>query len=414
MKAIILAAGSGKRMKSELPKVLFKVAGKPLLHCVIDTCLEAGIDDITVVVGKSGEKVREATDHAVQFAWQKEQLGTGHAVICAKDHIDPDDSVVVLAGDAPLVTPDLLKNLMKFQQDKKVHGVVVSTLVPDPTGYGRVITTPSGGFEAIVEHRDLAPEQMDVKDINPSVYVFTGRELLRGLELIDNNNSQKEYYLTDVPKMMKQEGFKVAVYHDSDYLQFLGINSQKQLSEAAAVLRSRIIDKHFDNGVTIIDPNTTYIDADVEIGPGTVIKPCTVIEKSKIGSNCQIGPFAYIREDTVVGDRCRIGDFVELKKSTLGDDTKAAHLAYIGDAEIGNRVNFGCGAITVNYDSKLKNKTIVEDGAFVGSNVNLVAPITVGAGAYVAAGSTVVDDVPSEALAIARQRQVHKEGWAKK
>jgi bifunctional UDP-N-acetylglucosamine pyrophosphorylase/glucosamine-1-phosphate N-acetyltransferase len=213
---------------------------------------------------------------------------------------------------------------------------------------------------------------------------------------------------------MAEDGFKVNVYHDPDYLQFLGINSQRQLAEAAAVLRDRILDVHFENGVTIIDPKTVSIDAGVEIGAGTVIGPFTVIQQAKIGENCQIGPFAYIRKGTVVGDRSRIGDFVEVKNATLGNNTKASHLAYIGDAEIGDNVNFGCGAITANYDGVNKHRTVVEDGAFIGSNVNLIAPVTVRSDAFVAAGSTITDEVPSGAFAIARERQTTKENGAQK
>ena len=430
MKAIILAAGEGKRMKSELPKVLHTLGGKPMLHYIIDTCLAAGIDDITVVVGKGADEVQKATPQAVHFVKQEEQLGTGHAVMCAKKLIAPDEQTVILCGDTPLITPGFIKNLMAFHKEKGAHGVVTSTSVPNPEGYGRIISTPGGDFEAIVEQRDLSPSQTDIKNINPGVYVFTGRELLYGLEHTDTDNSQQEYYLTDVPNILKEDGFKIAVYHASDHLQFLGINSQKQLAEAASVLRGRILDTHFDNGVTIIDPATTYIDADVEIeagvtigpgvmlhngcrvGKGTVIRAYTIAEGAAIGENCQIGPFAYLRPGTVVGNNCRIGDFVELKNAKLGSNTTAAHLAYIGDAQIGDRVNFGCGAITVNYDGNLKHKTVVNDNVFVGSNVNLIAPVTVEGGAFVAAGSTITDDVPADAFAIARERQVTKEGGA--
>ena len=431
MKAIILAAGEGKRMKSDLPKVLHTVAGKPMLHCVIDSCKEAGIDDIVVVVGKGGKEVQKATPSSVKFVWQDEQLGTGHAVLCAVEHIKHDDHIIILYGDTPLITSDLLKNLISFQQEREAHGVIVSTPVPDPTGYGRIITTPFGDFEGIVEQRDLSPQQEKIKSINPGVYMFTGRELLHGLAFVGNDNNQHEYYLTDVPKILKEHDFKVFVYSDPDYLQFLGVNSQKQLAEAATAMRSRIIDKHFENGVIIIDPSTVYIDDDVEIeqgvtihpgailkggckiGKGTIIGPYTVAEDAVIGQDCRVGPFAYLRPGTVIGDRCRVGDFVEIKNSTLGNDTNAAHLAYIGDAKLGDGVNFGCGAITVNYDGANKSLTEVEDGAFVGSNVNLVAPVKVRSGAFVAAGSTIVDDVPQDALAIARERQVNKENYKK-
>jgi len=432
MKAIILSAGHGKRMKSKLPKALHPIMGVPILHRVIESCLGAGVDDITVVIGQGGEEIQKATPHNVRYAWQHEQLGTGHAVLCAKEFILPDDQVLVLCGDTPLITPDFLERLIKFQKRTGANGVVTSTPVPDPTGYGRVITKPSGEFEAIIEHRDLHVSQLHINHINPAVYLFTGRELLHGLELVGNDNNQKEYYLTDVPRIMLEDGFKVAVYHDTDYLQFLGINSQKQLAEAAAVMRSRIIDRHFENGVLILDPATVYIEDNVEIEAGVTLHPgvilngssyiaagavigaYSVISDSRVGEGCTVGPFAHLRNGAVVGDNCRIGNFVEIKKSTIGNGTKAAHLAYIGDAEIGNNVNFSCGAITVNYDGRNKHLTVVEDDAFIGCNVNLVAPVTVRQGAFVAGGSTIVEEVPQDALAIARQRQTNKEGFAKK
>jgi bifunctional UDP-N-acetylglucosamine pyrophosphorylase/glucosamine-1-phosphate N-acetyltransferase len=448
LKAIILAAGAGKRMKSDLPKVMHTMAGKPMLHHVIDTCLAADVSDITIVVGIGGGEVQKNTPYPVNFVRQNEQMGTGHAVMCAREHISPEDRVLVLYGDMPLVTPGLLKELSDFQLNEKSHGVVVAARVPEPTGYGRVIVDSSGLFTAIVEERDLAPGQHKIDYINTGVYLFTGRELIYGLGHMDNNNSQREYYLTDVPKIMIENGRKVAVLQSNDHLQFLGVNSQKQLAEAAAALRRRIIDSHFENGVVMTDPSTVYIDADVEIeagavilpgvmlhgeckisaaavigpntqitdsriGPGTVIRN-SVAEDAVVGANCQIGPFAYLRKGTVAGDNCRIGDFVEIKNATLGDGAKASHLAYIGDAKIGANVNYGCGAITCNYDGNEKHLTVVEDGAFVGSNVNLIAPVVVGAGAFVAAGSTIVQEVPGDAFAIARQRQVNKEDGAKK
>jgi len=448
MKAIILAAGSGTRMKSDLPKVLHPLAGKPMINYVIDTCFEAGIKDIVVVVGKGGEAVKEAINRPVNFVWQHQQLGTGHAVLCAKEYIAPDDRIVVLCGDSPLITSKFLKDLFDFQLKEKAQNVVVAARVPDPAGYGRVITTDSGEFVDIIEDKELAPDQRSINLMNTSVFMSTGKELLYGLERLDNNNSKQEYYLTTIPHMVMKSGMKVAVYNAPDYQQFLGINSQKQLAEATAVLRHRIIDRHFENGVVISDPYTVYIDADAEIetgvilhpgvmiygkcridkgaiigpyaqitdsqvGPGSIVRN-SLLEGVQIGADCQVGPFAYLREGTVIGDRCRIGDFVELKNSTLGSDTKAAHLAYIGDAQVGDGVNFGCGAVTVNYDGTKKHLTVIEDEVFIGSNVNLIAPVEVRTGAFVAAGSTITHEVPEDALAIARERQTNKEGMAKK
>lgn len=463
LKAIILAAGEGKRMKSNLPKVLHSIAGKPMLHCVIDACIKADIEDITVIVGNAGEEVQKATPYPVNFVWQNRQLGTGHAVLCAKEHISPDDTVVVLFADCPLITPEFLKTLSDFRDKEQANGVVVATRIPNPSGYGRVFTTQKkyeknekyngkndefeSIFESIIEERDLSPDQVSNNLINTGVYLSTGREILYGLERISDNNSQKEYYLTDVPQIIKEANFKVSVYYESDFTQFLGVNSQRQLAEANTVMRNRILDKHFENGVVITDPLSTYIDIDVEIEAGAVLLPGTmlhgnckigkeaiigpytqmtdsvigtrtavrhsVLEEAVIGDDCQVGPYTYLRKGTVVGDRCRIGDFVEIKNSSFGNDSKASHLAYIGDAKIGDNVNFGCGSITVNYDGKSKYFTVVEDEAFIGSNVNLIAPVTVQKGAFVAAGSTIVNDVPADALAIARQRQTNKEGRAK-
>ena len=437
MKAIILAAGQGKRMKSDLPKVLHNVSGKPMVNHVIDACKGAGVNDIVIVVGQGGEEVQESVtayykdckDIKLTFVWQKEQLGTGHAVMCAKESISKEERIVILCGDTPLITPELIKDVLKYQQDKSAHGVVVSTVVPDPKGYGRVITSPSGEFKAIVEERDLEKNQKHIVSINTGMYVFMGLSLIHGLQFIVNDNDQNEYYLTDVPKVMVEDDFKVAVYEDAEYSQFLGINSQKQLAEAASIMRERIADKHFNNGVIIIDPASVYIDEGVQIeegvvihpgtvltgtckiGAGTVLNPYTVADGATIGKNCQIGPFAYLRNGTIIGDNCRIGNFVEVKNSKIGDGTKAAHHAYIGDAMVGNNVNYSCGAITVNYDGKNKHLTEIEDGAFVGSNVNLVAPVKINSDAFVAAGSTITDEVPKGALAIARKRQEVKENW---
>jgi len=418
-----------------------------MLHHVIEACHEAGITDVIVVIGNGGERVKEATPHRVRYVWQEEQLGTGHAVLSAKEHIRPEDKIVVLFGDSPLITPDFLKDLHEFKLKEQAAGVVVATYVEDPTGYGRVITDDSGGFLHIIEQKDLEPHQHTVDLVNTSVFIATGSELLYGLERLKNNNNQNEYYLTDVPKILKESNRKIAVYTASNADEFLGVNSQKQLYEAGVVMRRRIADKHLNNGVVIMDIETTYIDADVEIGRGAILYPGvilqgkssigkgavigpysqiynstigpkthvrqSVVEGAKVGEACQIGPFTYLRAGAVLGDNCRVGDFVEIKNATLGNNSKAAHLAYIGDAEIGEGVNFGCGAVTVNYDGKLKHKTVVEDGAFIGSNVNLVAPIRVHKDAFVAAGSTITDNVPPEALAIARQKQTNKEGRAK-
>ncbi|MCL1998968.1 MAG: bifunctional UDP-N-acetylglucosamine diphosphorylase/glucosamine-1-phosphate N-acetyltransferase GlmU [Turicibacter sp.] len=426
-KAIILAAGKGKRMNSALPKVMHTILGKPMLHHVIESCFNANIRDVTVIVGHDAQSVVDSTKYAVDFVVQHEQLGTGHAVLSAKDSIAPSQQVLILCGDTPLISPKLLELLPKIKGS--AQGVVVSTTLENPTGYGRIIVDDNRAFEAIVEERDASSAQRAIREINTGIFLFDGEHLLAGLEKITNNNDQGEYYLTDVPKLMAANGLKLVVHHEPDSAQFLGVNSQRQLADAAEIMRKTVIDRHLDNGVQILDPQSTHIDADVivesgviihpgvilqskcHIAAGTVLLPYTVADSAVVGKNCQVGPFAYLRGGTVIGDYCRVGDFVEVKNSTLGNNTKASHLAYIGDAELGDDVNFGCGAITVNYDGENKHKTTVEDGAFIGSNVNLVAPVKIGKSAFVAAGSTVTNEVPSKALAIARQRQINKENW---
>ena len=434
MKAIILAAGAGTRMKTGLPKVLHTLAGKPMLHYVIEACVAAGIEDIVVVVGVGGKEVVascEGKGYSLNFVWQDQQLGTGHAVLCAREHIGVDERVVVLFGDSPLIAAGFLRDLGNFQEERGAAGVIVAARVPDPFGYGRVITDERGEYLAIVEQKDLGPEQQDIDFVNTSLFMATGREFLFALEALKNDNRAGEYYLTDVPGIMKAAGHRVAVYHDEN--QFLGINSQKQLAEAAAAMRERIIERHFENGVAIIDPGSVYIDDDVEIAPGVTLHPGVILQGNtkigagtviaayshvtdcQIGEGCRVGPFVNLRAGTVVGDACRIGNFVETKNAVLGDDTKASHLAYIGDAEIGRGVNFGCGAITVNYNGRDKFRTVVEDEAFIGSNVNLIAPLRVHKGACVAAGSTIAEDVPADALAISRVRELTiKEGQGRK
>ena len=435
MKAIILAAGEGSRMKAEMPKVLHTIAGQPILHHVIKACLAANITDLAVVVGNKGQAVIDATPFPVQFVWQHEQLGTGHAVGCARSFIaagEADEDVLVLNGDTPLITAAFLEALQAARQRESAAGLVVSTTLPNPFGYGRVFTGPDGTFQEIVEQKDLLPGQDTHTQVNTGVCVYAADALLYGLDNIRNDNQQCEYYLTDVPGVLRKAGRRVVVFHSEDGAQFSGINTQKQLAEAAAYLRARINDMHMENGVVMLDPATTYIDAAVDIAPqvvihpgvmlegatrigrGTTLLPYTRITDSEVGQHTSVGPFACLRAGARVGNHCRIGNFVEIKNSQVGDHTNAAHLAYIGDADVGDRVNFGCGAVTVNYDGEKKHRTTVENDVFVGCNANLVAPITVHTGAYVAAGSTIVSEVPEEALAIARERQTNKTGWVSK
>lgn len=447
--AIILAAGEGKRMKSSNPKVLHKICGTEMVNIVIDVIRRAQVSDINVVVGRGAEKVKEATkERKVYYSFQDKQLGTGHAVKCAKDFLTgKSGTVAIFTGDAPLITEDTIRELLSFHNEENYKATILTSLVDNPSGYGRVIREESGEVLKIVEHKDCSKEELEVKEINSGMYCFDIESLLISLDKIDNNNAQGEYYLPDVIEILKNQGEKIGAL-PIPFEETMGVNSRVQLAQAEKVMRDRLNLKHMENGVTLIDPNNTYIDLDVEIGNDTVIFPgnviqgktvikgnCTlypnsriedsvieenvtvessVILKSSIGENTTVGPFAYIRPESVIGKSARIGDFVEIKKSTIGDKTKVSHLTYIGDAEVGSGCNFGCGTVVVNYDGKEKNKTIIGDNSFIGCNTNLVSPVKVNDNTYIAAGSTITEEVPEGALAIARAKQVNKEGWMKK
>lgn len=446
--ALILAAGEGKRMKSETSKVLHQVCGKEMVNHVIDIMRKSGFDDVNVIVGKSKEQVMEKTrNRNVSFSVQEEQLGTGHAVLCAKAFLTgKEGTVAIFTGDAPLIREETVKGLLETHEAGGFSATLLTSVIEDPTGYGRVKRTGEE-VEKIIEHKDCTPEELLLKEINAGMYLFDVKELLEALGLLKNDNVQGEYYLTDVIEIMKNKGLKVgAVITEFD--ETLGVNSRSQLAEAEEILRKRINRFHMDNGVTLIDQNTTYIGADVVIGYDTIIYPNNVLEgntiigkgvtlypnsrivdstigdsvtvtssvilESSVGKNTKVGPFAYIRPECVIGEDVKVGDFVEIKKSTIGNGTKISHLTYIGDAEVGSHVNFGCGTVVVNYDGKNKFKTIVKDNAFIGCNTNLISPVTINEGAFTAAGSTITDDVPEGGLGIARAKQVNKEGWVQK
>ena len=446
--AVILAAGQGKRIKSDIPKVLHKVCGKEMVNHVIDNMRKAEISDINVIVGKGAEKVKEGTsDRNVTYSFQKEQLGTGDAVKSAKDFLkDKDGVVAVFTGDAPLTRTETINNLIDKHVSENNSATLLTAYVDDPTGYGRIIRNGNEVVK-IVEHKDCNEEELKVKEMNAGMYCFDIKELLKALDKLSNNNAQGEYYLTDVIGILKEENKKVGALV-TDYEDTVGVNSRAQLAEVEAILRKRINLFHMENGVTLIDPNTTYIGVDVEIGKDTVIYPNNILEgKTKIADNCVIlqncrikdsiieegtevqssvvldsrvgknttvGPFAYIRPESSIGDSVRIGDFVEIKKSTIGNNTKVSHLTYIGDAEVGERCNFGCGTVVVNYDGKVKHKTTIGNHSFIGCNTNLVSPVNVEDNTYIAAGSTITSEVKEGDLAIARATQKNIEGWVKK
>lgn len=443
--ALILAAGQGTRIKSDLPKVLHKVCGKEMVNHVIDTMRKADIEDINVIIGKGAELVKEKTaSRNIEYSLQEEQLGTGHAVKCAIDFLKGKKGTVgIFCGDAPLIKHETVEKLINEHIEKGNSATLLSSILDDATGYGRVIRANDEVLK-IVEHKDCNEEELKVKEMNSAIYCFDIEELLECLNKINNNNNQGEYYLTDVIGILKEEGKKVGAVV-IDYEETIGVNSRVQLAEAEEILRSRINLRHMENGVTLIDPKSTYIGDDVVIERDTIIYPGNVIEgnttigkgcilypnsrvnnsfieagveiqssviiDSKIGENTTVGPFAYIRPDSIIGKNARIGDFVEIKKSTIGDNTKVSHLTYIGDAEVGSGCNFGCGTVVVNYDGKNKNKTEIGDNSFVGCNTNLISPVKVGDNSYIAAGSTITNEVKEGDLAIARAKQRNIEGW---
>ena len=447
-KAIILAAGKGTRMKSRHPKVVHKVCGKEMVNHVIDVSKKSGVQDVVVILGHGSETVKESIPSDSLIAMQTEQLGTGHAVKMAKEYINDNDTIVVLCGDTPLVQEDTLRRLFAYHVEKGYVATVLTTKVDNPTGYGRIIRDNHEDLLKIVEQKDASEEEKLVNEINSGIYCFDGKSLREALDLIDNNNAQGEYYLTDTIKIMRDRGQKVGAYNGSTIEELMGVNSRVELSKAEEIMRKRINTSHMVNGVTIIDVNSTYIESDVEIGNDTIVYPGAMLKgNTKIGSNCIIGmncsisnstigdytevesstiidstvgentivgPYAYLRPNSNIGSHVKIGDFVEVKNATIGDNSKASHLSYIGDAHVGKDVNIGCGVVFVNYDGKNKFKSVVKDGAFIGSNSNLVAPVTVEEKGYIATGSTITDDVPQGALAIARERQVIKEGWVEK
>ncbi|AKF93636.1 bifunctional UDP-N-acetylglucosamine diphosphorylase/glucosamine-1-phosphate N-acetyltransferase GlmU [Brevibacillus laterosporus] len=447
--AVILAAGQGTRMKSKLYKVLHPVCGKPMVQHVVDTLASMQVNDVVVVVGHGADKVRETLQDRVQYAMQAEQLGTAHAALQAKDFLqDQEGTTLLLYGDVPLLSKETLTKLLAYHEEQNAAATVLTALMADPTGYGRIVRNERNEVLRIVEHKDATDEERNIAEINTGIYCFDNRKLWETLSQVKNDNAQNEYYITDCVGILREAGEKVSAYAAEDPDETMGVNDRVQLSEAEAYMRKRIAVEHMKNGVTIIDPASTYIEADVVIGADTIIEPNSYLRgKTVIGTDCKIGPqteltnmqvadgvsisysvlvdsqvdeqatvgpFAYVRPQTHIGSNVKIGDFVELKNAKIGAGSKVPHLSYLGDAEIGQGVNVGCGTISVNYDGAKKHKTIVGDRSFIGCNSNLVAPVTVGHDAYVAAGSTINQDVPDGAFAIARERQTNKLDYAVK
>lgn len=414
--AIVMAAGKGTRMKSKKSKLVHKIYGKEIIRRAVENAKRAGIDEIITVVGYQKEQIEEVLGDSVKYAVQEEQLGTGHAVIQAAKLLEgKKGKVLILNGDHPIMRPETLRNLID-ESTKRGESATILTMVHDQViPYGKIIHDGDGRIKEIVEHKDCNEEQLQIKEVNLGMYCFDIPELLDALKNLKNDNSQKEYYLTDVIKIMYDKGLKTGSIVVSDNAEVLGINDRMDLQILTKALQLRINTEHMKNGVTIEDINNTYIYDDVEIGMDTIIHPNTTIKSGVvIGEDCEIGPNAYIREGCRLADKVKIGSFVEIKKAIIGEGAKVPHLSYMGDCEIGAKTNIGCGTITCNYDGFNKSKTIIGEHSFIGSNTNLVAPVTLGKNTFVAAGSTITDDVPDDSLAIARQRQTNKEGWNKK
>ena len=414
--AVVLAAGKGTRMKSDKSKLVHKIYGKEIVLRSVENAHKAGIDEIIAVVGHLKEQVQEVLKDRVKYVYQEEMLGTGHAVMQAKEFLQgKKGKVVVLNGDVPILRPETIRNLIEKSTANKEYATLLTAIYDNPFGYGRIIRDEGGNVEGIVEEKDATESQRKIKEINAGIYCFDIEELLKALEAIDNHNASGEYYITDVIKIMNDKGLKTGAVIVEDNTEILGVNDRVQLEILTKVLRMRINAEHMRNGVTIEDSSSTYIYDDVKIGRDTVIHPNTTIKSDvEIGKNCEIGPNSYIREGCRLSDQVKVGSFVEIKKAIVGQGTKIPHLTYMGDCEIGEKTNIGCGTITCNYDGFKKSKSIIGNHCFIGSNTNLIAPVTVEDNAFIAAGSTITDDVPAYALAIARQRQTNKPDWNRK
>ncbi|RIV21753.1 bifunctional UDP-N-acetylglucosamine diphosphorylase/glucosamine-1-phosphate N-acetyltransferase GlmU [Alicyclobacillaceae bacterium I2511] len=446
--AIVLAAGLGTRMKSKQPKVMHPVCGKPMISHILDELQLLGLEQVVVVVGPQQDEVAAVVGQRAQLAVQDRQLGTGHAVMAALPYLRADsETVVVLYGDAPLVRAQTVNRLLEAKTLPQVAACVLTARVADPRGLGRVIMGVADRVVRIVEEKDATPEEEAIDLINTGIYAFATPLLKMALQNLHPDNAQGEYYLTDTLSYLANNVGQVLGVEVADPREIASVNDRVQLAYVEHLMRERLWQYWALQGVTIVDPEHTYIGADVKIGQDTVLMPGSLLEgNTVIGEDCvigpesrlvnarvasgarieksvvldsfvdvgaRVGPFAYVRPGSEIGPEARIGDFVEIKNTRVGTGTKISHLAYVGDADVGEGVNVGCGVITVNYDGERKHHTVIGNGSFVGSNVNLIAPVRVGAGAYVTAGSTITDDVPEDAFAIARSRQVTKENYVK-
>lgn len=447
--AIILAAGKGTRMKSKLHKVLHQVCGKTMVEHVLTQLQAADIQNIVTVVGYGADTVKDALGDQVRYALQKQQLGTGHAVMQTEDLLgELAGQTLVVSGDTPLFTVATFNHLFQYHEQRHAAVTILTSKAPDPTGYGRIVRNEIGIVERIVEQKDASVEEQAIHEINTGVYCFDNQKLFAALKRLTNDNAQGEYYLTDVIGILKEEGEIVTAYQMEDFDESMGVNDRSALAKATNIMQKRINTQLMKDGVTLVDPETAYIDTDVQIGQDTVIEGNVVIkgrttigadcligagsriedstlhddvtimsstlERSEVHSGADVGPNSHLRPEAELGENVHVGNFCEVKKAYIGAGTKVGHLSYIGDATLGKNINVGCGVVFVNYDGTNKLHTNVGDHAFIGSNSNIVAPVNIAADSFVAAGSTITDSTEQFDMAIARARQVNKPGYAKK
>lgn len=447
LKTLILAAGKGTRMKSDMPKVIHKVNGIPMITKIIDTLSGLNPEENILILGHKKEEVLKVVGENCDYVLQTEQLGTGHAVIQAKEKLEGyDGDVMILCGDTPLLRESTLKSLYEYHKESGAVTTILTSIYENPFGYGRIVKE-DGLVKAIVEEKEASEEIKKIKEVNAGVYCFNSKELFKALDKIDNNNEKGEYYLTDVIGIQVSENKKVQSFILEDKMEILGVNSKVELTQAGKVLRDRKNRELMEEGVILIDPETTYVEESVKVGRDTVLYPGVVLQgKTVIGENCEIignsriidsvlgnnirvessvieesiledgvtmGPFAHIRPKSLLKEKVHIGNFVEVKKSTLEKGVKAGHLTYLGDAQVGENTNIGAGTITCNYDGVNKSKTVIGKDAFIGSDSMLVAPVNIGEKALIGAGSVITKDVPSNSLAVSRSKQIIKTDWRK-
>jgi bifunctional UDP-N-acetylglucosamine pyrophosphorylase/glucosamine-1-phosphate N-acetyltransferase len=449
LEVIILAAGLGTRMKSSTIKILHRAAGRPIIDYVLDLASELSSEPPIMVIGHQREQVQQAVDNRARFAVQEQQLGTGHAVLQAAEHVDASKRVLILSGDVPLTRRETLQRLLDEHAQSGNALTLLTMKLSDPGMYGRIVRDDSGAVQRIVEAKDASDDEKRIDEVNAGIYVFDGAHLFDNLRSLSTNNAQGEYYLTDLLHTLRERGQRVGAVVAHDPIEALGVNSRADLAQVDTEIQRRVVEKLMHEGVTFRNPSTVVIDSTVTIGADTVIYPFATIEgTTRIGRDCviepgvhlinvqiadnvhiktgtvaedaiieeeaSVGPYAHLRPGSKLGRKVKVGNFVETKKAVFGEGAKASHLSYIGDAEIGAGVNIGAGTITCNYDGVRKHKTILEDGVFIGSDTQLVAPVRVGRGAYIGAGSTITKDVPPGALSLSRTPQKTIEGWAER